>query len=157
MTLAETLHKIEEHPFTRKLEVKHENGASWTPSRWINRDIVPLPPYRRRWGPWTFVGFWLVAGVNISGWVCGSSLISLGLNVPQAMAVVIFAYATIAALFVGTGLPGGKYHICFAVIGRYSWGLRGSFFVLVNRILLSITWHGVQAYFGGKCIRLLIG
>lgn len=99
------LRRIEEHPLTRKLEVRHEDGVSWTPSRWINRDIVPLPPYRRQWGPWTFVGFWLVAGVNISGWVCGSSLISLGLNVPQAMAVLIVAYITIATLFVGTGMP----------------------------------------------------
>lgn len=54
-------------------------------------------------------------------------------------------------------MQGGKYHICFAVMSRYSWGLRGSFFPLCNRIVLSMTWYGVQSYFGGKCVRLVIG
>jgi len=47
----------------------------------LNRDTVPLPPSRRTWGPWSFVGYWITTGVNISGWTGGSALLSLGLTV----------------------------------------------------------------------------
>lgn len=75
---------------------QHKGEAEvWQNSRWVNpshtpssntdiqlnRDTVPLPPSRRTWGPWSFVGFWITTGVNISGWTGGSALLSLGLTV----------------------------------------------------------------------------
>lgn len=48
----------------------------------VNKDTRPLPPSRRSYGPWEFVGLWMVTGsFNVGGWTTGSSLISLGLNV----------------------------------------------------------------------------
>jgi cytosine/uracil/thiamine/allantoin permease len=56
--------------------------AAWTSlTGQLNRDNVPLPPARRQWGAWSYVGYWLATGVNISGWTSGSTLLSLGLSV----------------------------------------------------------------------------
>lgn len=49
---------------------------------YVNKDTRPLPPSRRSYGPWEFLGLWMVTGsFNVGGWTTGSSLISLGLNV----------------------------------------------------------------------------
>jgi NCS1 family nucleobase:cation symporter-1 len=49
---------------------------------YVNKDTRPLPPSRRPYGPWHFVGLWMITGsFNVGGWTTGSSLISLGLNV----------------------------------------------------------------------------
>ena len=63
------------------LEIKQKDEHEGKVTPWINHDIVPLPPSRRTWGAWSFVGFWMLTGFNISGWTTASSLLGLGLNV----------------------------------------------------------------------------
>ncbi|THV00163.1 NCS1 nucleoside transporter family [Dendrothele bispora CBS 962.96] len=141
----------------KKLEVPHEKDAVYELTPWINRDIVPLPPSRRTWGPWSFVGFWLVTGINISGWTSASALLALGLNVWQAMLTVIIGNIIVGFAVALNGLPGGEWHIGFPIINRYVWGLYGSFFPLLMRILLSFVWYGAQTWFGGQSIKVVIG
>jgi hypothetical protein len=47
--------------------------------------------------------------VNISGWTGGSSLLSLGLTVGQAMAVTVVGNLLVSAAVVGTGMIGAKW------------------------------------------------
>ncbi|KAK7445174.1 hypothetical protein VKT23_009605 [Stygiomarasmius scandens] len=141
----------------KKLEVPHEKDAVYELTPWINRDIVPLPPSRRTWGSWSFVGFWLVTGINISGWTGASALLALGLNVWQSMLAVIIGYIIVGFAVALNGLPGGEWHIGFPVISRYVWGLYGSFFPLLMRILLSFVWYGAQTWFGGQSVKVVIG
>jgi NCS1 family nucleobase:cation symporter-1 len=136
-----------------KLVVPQHKGEAevWQNSRWLNRDTVPLPPSRRTWGPWSFVGFWITTGVNISGWTGGSALLSLGLTVrtsydsielmiEQAMISAVIGQLLVAACVVMTGLFGAKWHVGFPMWNRVVWGLRASYFPLANRIVLSFTW-----------------
>ncbi|KAF5374309.1 hypothetical protein D9758_004637 [Tetrapyrgos nigripes] len=140
----------------KKLEVPHKEEAVFELTPWINRDIVPLPPSRRTWGPWSFVGFWMVTGINISGWVSASSLLALGLNVWQSMLSVVIGNLIVGCAVALNGLPGGKWHIGFPVINRYVWGLYGSFFPLLMRIMLSFVWYGTQTWFGGQSTKVVI-
>lgn len=48
--------------------------------------------------------------------------------------------------------PGAFYHIGFPIANRYVWGMYGSQFVILNRILLSLVWYAVQAWIGGECV-----
>lgn len=88
------------------------------PSPKLNRDNVPLPPSRRTWGAWSYVGFWVTTGVNISGWTGGSSLLALGLSVGQAMAVVCVGQILVAAAVICTGLLGAEWHVGFPMWNR---------------------------------------
>lgn len=64
----------------RRLEVNRDVDTDV--EIYVNKDTRPLPPSRRTYGPWEFVGLWMVTGsFNVGGWTTGSSLISLGLNV----------------------------------------------------------------------------
>lgn len=64
----------------RRLEVQRDTDTDV--DIYVNKDTRPLPPTRRTYGPWEFVGLWMVTGsFNVGGWATGSSVISLGLNV----------------------------------------------------------------------------
>jgi NCS1 family nucleobase:cation symporter-1 len=101
---------------------------------------VPLPESRRTWGKLSFVGYWLTIGLNITGWTAGSALLSLGLTVPQALGAAIIGNILIALAVVATGMLGAKWHVGFPMWNRIVWGMWGSYFPLVNRIILSFTW-----------------
>ncbi|OSD00410.1 NCS1 nucleoside transporter family [Trametes coccinea BRFM310] len=141
----------------RRLQVKRKNEFEGEATAWINRDIVPLPPSRRTWGAWSFVGYWLLTGFNISGWSTASSLLGIGLNVWQAMISVIIGQLIVACAVVANGFVGAEWHVGFPVYNRFVWGVFGSFFPLLMRILLSIVWYGVQLVFGGMSVKVVIG
>jgi len=82
----------------------------------------------------------------------GSSMIALGLTWWQAIVAVVVG-AIIGMIFIVlNSTPGSFYHIGFPIINRYVWGMYGSYFVIYNRILLSLVWYGVQAWIGGQCV-----
>ncbi|KAF6830349.1 ncs1 nucleoside transporter [Colletotrichum plurivorum] len=139
----------------RRIEVPRETDV--LTSSYMNRDTRPLPPERRTYGPWQFVGLWVVTGsFNIGGWTTGSSLIALGLNVWQAMLTVVVGHVLVGIICVLAGGPGAEWHIGFSILQRASWGMRGALFPLVQRIMLSFIWYSTQVYWGGQCVRTLI-
>lgn len=58
---------------------------------------------------------------------------------------------------VANGCQGGKWHIPFAVGNRAPWGVRGAWFVVANRLILSFCWYGVQTWWGGQVTKNMIG
>ncbi|KAM0326992.1 hypothetical protein ACHAQA_006113 [Verticillium albo-atrum] len=139
----------------RRIEVPREPDVSTT--AYMNRDTRPLPPSRRTYGPWQFVGLWVVTGsFNIGGWTTGSALIALGLNVWQAMLTVIVGHCLVGLICVLTGAPGAKWHIGFCILQKSIWGMWGAFIPMVQRIMLSFIWYSTQVYWGGQCVRTFI-
>ena len=57
-------------------------------------------------------------GINTTAWTVGSTLLSLGLSVGQAMGTVIGATIFIALLAVGAGWMGSHQYIGFTVTSR---------------------------------------
>lgn len=114
---------------------------------YVTLDTRPLPPSRRTYGPWQFVGLWVVTGsFNISGWTTGSSLISLGLNVWQSMLIVIISNVLLGIMCVVAGAPGAKWHIGFPIMNRSFWGMWGSGVPLAFRIFLSFIWTSTNTW-----------
>ncbi|KAL7412540.1 NCS1 nucleoside transporter family [Mrakia frigida] len=124
---------------------------------YINDDIVPLPPHRRTWTQTTFNFFWLATSINIGGLTGSSSILSLGLNVWQAVLADVIGSFIICFALVANGCQGGTWHIPFAVGNRAGWGVRGSWFVVANRLILSFCWYGVQSWWGGQVTKNMIG
>ncbi|KAF5326815.1 hypothetical protein D9619_004458 [Psilocybe cf. subviscida] len=126
-------------------------------SPYQNADVLPLPPSRRTWTKKTFFFFWLATAINIAEWSYASTALAIGLTVGQAIAVNAIATVIICFALVISGHAGGKWHIPFAVINRTGWGIRGAWFVLCNRIILSSCWYGVQGWYGGQMVKIMIG
>jgi nucleobase:cation symporter-1, NCS1 family len=69
----------------------------------------------------------------------GSSLIALGLTWWEAIIAIVFGALISMIYIVLNSTPGAFYNIGFPVANRYTWGLYGSQFVIVNRICKSET------------------
>lgn len=86
-------------------------------------------------------------------------MLAIGLNWWQAFLTMLFGHLFAALLVVAASFPGLYYNISFPVATRIAWGYCGSIFVVLNRIVLSIVWCGVQSWQGGLmtyvCLRAI--
>ncbi|KZL78670.1 NCS1 nucleoside transporter [Colletotrichum tofieldiae] len=119
---------------------------------WINDDIRPMPPSRRRWTTSTFISFWLTNQVAISNWQLGASLVTAGLSVWQSVIAIIIGKIIIALVAIANGMVGAEWHIGFPVVSRYVWGVYGQYIILIQRIILSLVWFAVQSWTGGLTV-----
>ncbi|KAL2803118.1 permease for cytosine/purines, uracil, thiamine, allantoin-domain-containing protein [Aspergillus granulosus] len=139
----------------RRMEVTRDTDAPV--DIYVNKDTRPLPSSRRPYGPWHFVGLWMVTGsFNVGGWTTGSSLISLGLNVWQAMLAIIIAHTFVGLLCVAGGHPGAKWHIGFPIWMKQNWGIWGYLFPMAIRVFLSFVWTATNTWYGSQCLKVLL-
>ncbi|KAH8703000.1 NCS1 nucleoside transporter family protein [Phaeosphaeriaceae sp. PMI808] len=129
----------------------HPGSPDSVVNTWTNDDIRPLPPSRRQWTSWTFLGWWAIWMMALANFQIGSSMVATGLSVWQAMIAVILGRIIIAAMAVLNGYPGAEWHIGFPVFSRMIWGMRGSYGVVFLRILLGLVGFAVQSWNGGLC------
>ena len=117
----------------------------------------------------------MVSGVNISAWSVGSGLLALGLSPREAIGVVVSSLLrfreaqfisrceqVVGSVLTGIlavvgGWIGEKQHIGFTVVSRSSWGMNGSYFPVLLRVFVGSIWLGLQAYWGGQSLRVLLG
>ncbi|KAK6005848.1 hypothetical protein QM012_007490 [Aureobasidium pullulans] len=132
----------------RKLELSEDEQGD----RWSNEDIRPVPPERQTWGPLQFVQLWFLINMNMTGYQVGSSLLASGLTLPQSIIVILVGNALASTFAVLNSVSGAQSHLGFPIVCRSVWGMWGSFFPILNRILTSIVWYGVQAVIGGNMI-----
>ncbi|XPS93568.1 hypothetical protein M3J09_002913 [Ascochyta lentis] len=151
MTLRHRLVSATQYIRLKGDESRHEQTDAWS-----NRDLIPLPPERRTWGWFNFFGFWAIASLNVANWQTPSTYLTLGLSVPQAMLVVVVSRLLIVLFAILIAWIGLKWHIGFTVQNRYSWGMRGSFIPLLQRILLNFIWNAVQCWNGGRLVAVCL-
>ncbi|EXJ78274.1 hypothetical protein A1O3_09435 [Capronia epimyces CBS 606.96] len=125
-------------------------------SVWINDDIRPLPPSRRLWDMWAYISFWAINQIALSNWQIGASLIAVGLSVWQTMIAVIIGKIIISGVAICNGAIGARWHIGFPVLSRGIWGVYGAYIIIVQRIVLSLTWFAVQSWTGGLCVTAVL-
>ncbi|BEJ12934.1 hypothetical protein CspHIS471_0301080 [Cutaneotrichosporon sp. HIS471] len=143
--------------FAKRLECPVDEDGGYVNDRWTNRDLIPIPPDRRTYKIWSFVIYWFVSGACISAYSAGSSLLAYGLTAQQAMACVVIGAIITGMLSVVSGTPGEVHHIGFTVVSRVTWGLRGGLFPVALRTFTSIWWFGIQSYWGGMAVALILG
>ncbi|KAI1846825.1 hypothetical protein JX266_007046 [Neoarthrinium moseri] len=132
-------------------ETQHEQTDHWS-----NRDLIPLPPHRRTWGWFHFYGFWTLSSLNITNWQTPNSFLTQGLSVGQSMAIIIIGRLLIVGFSTLIAWCGLQWHIGFTVQNRYTWGMRGSYIPLLQRILLNFIWNAVQCWNGGRLVAVCL-
>lgn len=73
------------------------------------------------------------------------------------MACVVIGALITGFLSVVSGMPGEIHHIGFTVISRVSWGMKGAYFPVCLRVFTAIWWFGIQSYWGGQAVTLMLG
>ncbi|KJZ73336.1 hypothetical protein HIM_07340 [Hirsutella minnesotensis 3608] len=143
--------------FREKLQCPRDHDAHYDNTTWCNRDLIPIPPRRRTFGVWSFIGYWSVAGCCISAWSIGSTLLAFGLSPQQAIGAVVVGGVLTGLLSLACGWMGEQHHIGFTVCCRFTWGMRGSYIPVILRIFAGCIWFGLQAFWGGQATRVTIG
>ncbi|EPE35347.1 hypothetical protein GLAREA_11046 [Glarea lozoyensis ATCC 20868] len=143
--------------WARKLECPVDEDANYENTYWCNRDLIPIPEDRRTWTWQGFAGYWIITGANNSAWTAGSTLLALGLSVGQAMGVIVGGSFIISMIAVVAGWMGSHDYLGFTVMSRASWGMIGGFWPVLNRIVTACIWMGVQTYWGGQSVKIILG
>lgn len=126
-------------------------------SKWLdNQDLRPTPVKDRTWGPWTSYLFWFSAAANLSNWYSPTSFMTTGLTMWEAL-FVHFGGQAVAGIFMAiNGRGGAIYHIGYPVIVRASFGWLGAVWPIIQRIVMSIIWNGVNVVQGGQCVYVML-
>ncbi|KAL4924735.1 permease for cytosine/purines, uracil, thiamine, allantoin-domain-containing protein [Aspergillus undulatus] len=126
-------------------------------ARWTNLDLDPVPRAARRWGPLSFISYWISDAFNAATWQFASSIIAVGLSWRESLAIVALSFFIISFVIAANGAVGSIYHIPFPVIARASWGFWGSYVAIVSRVILAIFWFAIQNVNGANAVKGMIG
>ena len=142
----------------KRLEVKHEidQYAEQGTTKWGNKDIYPIIPERRTFNGWAYFTYWATAGICISSYTLGSSMIGIGLTAGQAMGAVVIATVCSSLLSFFTGQMGRIHHVGFFMNLRSTFGLWGANFMICLNVFGSIIYFGVQAMYGAQAIVVIL-
>lgn len=144
--------RVDQHPPTEPYNDPSDGGSIWLD----NPDLRPTPRKDRTWGFHTYSWFWLAAAANLSNWYSPTSFMSVGLSMWEALACHLGGQFLAGVSMVFTGRPGAVYHVGFPVISRASFGVFGAFWPVINRVIMSIIWNGINVVQGGQCVYVML-
>lgn len=121
-----------------------------------NHDLIPMQDERRLWGYGGYLFYWLINKALVGTWTNASSLFSLGFSVGQIMGILAISFVFIVTLSLLNGQIGSDYFIGFTVSMRITFGIRGSYFAVCMRTILSIVWYASQCWMGGLCVNVCL-
>lgn len=141
---------------SNKLSIKGTEGLSFSQLFLYNYDLKPVEKARRTWHWYHFVFFWIADSFNVNTWQIAATGVQAGLSWWVTWITVILGY-TLCGLFVTqSARVGNAYHISFPVSCRSSFGIWGSLWPVINRVVMAIIWFGVQSSIGGNCVQLML-
>ncbi|KAK9473941.1 permease for cytosine/purines, uracil, thiamine, allantoin-domain-containing protein [Dipodascopsis tothii] len=137
--------------FLKKIELPGTEGGIRT-----NEDLDPVPVSRRTWRWYNLAIYWISDAFSPSGWRAAASLMEAGLSWRVALVNLAIANIIIGIVITFNAHPGARYHVCFPVYSRASFGYYFSRVMVIFRMITGIFWYGIQAYTGGECIQSLL-
>ncbi|RDW57037.1 hypothetical protein BP6252_13909 [Coleophoma cylindrospora] len=126
-------------------------------TRWGNHDIYPIPKKEQTYGMLGFFSYFIVSGVSITGFTVASSYVAAGLSAWETVGAVLVG-CVIAGLnsFIG-GQAGVDKKLGFTMMIRAAFGLWGQLIPLVIGLSGNVIFSGIQAYYGGQAVTLILG
>ncbi|KAJ9142937.1 Uracil permease [Pleurostoma richardsiae] len=125
-------------------------------TRWANPDILPVAPEQQQYTWRAFFGYWFTIGMTTTVWALSSSHLANGLD----------AGAAIGGIFVGSVLsclvaffcsePGIRYHLGFPMMSRATFGMYGSYFVIILKCFVNFIFFGIQSFWGGQAMAVIL-
>ncbi|KAG1811758.1 permease for cytosine/purines, uracil, thiamine, allantoin-domain-containing protein [Suillus subaureus] len=79
-------------------------------------------------------------------------MLAIGLSWRQALPAIVVAYCITAVPILLTGTIGTRLRVPFSVLSRSSFGFWFSYFPVITRGIIAMSWFGIQTYNGSECI-----
>ncbi|KFA46180.1 hypothetical protein S40293_03751 [Stachybotrys chartarum IBT 40293] len=124
--------------------------------KWANHDVLPVPVDKLTLGWKAFFGYWCAVGFNTTTWSLCSSNLAAGLDAGGAIGGIFVG--TVLAFFVAVvcGEPGLRYHLGFPMMSRATFGMYGSWFVILLKCFVNVVFFGFQSYWGGLAAAVVL-
>jgi nucleobase:cation symporter-1, NCS1 family len=125
-------------------------------SRWANRDVLPVPKHEITYDWRAYLGYWIAVGANTTVWALASSNIANGLDAGASIGGIFVGGVLAAIVAVLCGEPGVRYHLGFPMMSRVAFGMYGSYFVIMVKCFVNFIMCGIQAYWGGLAMSVVL-
>ena len=140
--------------FLKYLEVPVEERQ--TLSFLKNPDLVPIPKSHQTWGFWSNFAYWGTIAFTVGTWMGATAALTVGLSYPETIATFILGNALTIVYSLANCYPGWDWKVGYTLSQRFTFGIYGSAFGVIIRVLLSIVNYGSNAWLGGLCINLIL-
>lgn len=142
--------------FNKKVSLQNPD-LSLTQNFLVNEDLKPLTdPSDRTWEWYHFIFFWISDSYNINTWQIAGTGVEAGLSWWEVWISVILGYSFVGFFIFLSQRIGAYYHVSFPVACRSSFGIFGSIWPVLNRVVMACVWSLVQAWIGGQCVQLML-
>ncbi|EDO17596.1 hypothetical protein Kpol_1061p20 [Vanderwaltozyma polyspora DSM 70294] len=121
-----------------------------------NPDLFPIPKENQTWGFWSNFGYWGIISFGVGTWLSGSSALSVGLSYPETIGTFIIGDVLTIMFTLANSYPGFDWKVGFTLSQRFVFGIYGSWFGILIRILMSVVNYGSNAWQGGLCVNMII-
>jgi nucleobase:cation symporter-1, NCS1 family len=121
-----------------------------------NEDLAPVPLEKRTWNLWHIAALWVGMCICIPTYQLASNLVASGMNWWQGVLTVTLGNLIVLIPMVLNAHAGTEYGIPFPVFARASFGVLGANIPAVLRAIVACGWFGIQTWFGGLAIFVLI-
>lgn len=139
----------------KKIQLQEKGDLTTAQMYLVNYDLRPVEEARRSWSWYNYVFFWIADSFNISTWQIAATGVQK-MNWWQTWLSVWVGYF-LCGVFVSIGSRVGiMYHISFPVAVRSSFGIFGSLWPIINRVVMSCVWYGVQCAIAGPCVEVML-
>ncbi|KAJ5901916.1 hypothetical protein N7495_002444 [Penicillium taxi] len=125
-------------------------------ARWANRDILPVPVEEQKYNWQAYFAYWSTVGINTTAWSISSSQLSNGLDAASAIGGVLVGSCFSAIVALLSGEAGILYRLGFPMLSRSTFGMYGSYFVIVLKCFVNIIFFGIQSYWGGQAAAVVL-
>lgn len=143
--------------FKYSLAVEHNPNLTATQQFLYNFDLRPVEEERRKWKWWNFVFFWIADSFNINTWqIAATGIVDGGMTWWQTWLSVWLGYFLCGVFVSLSARVGFMYNISFPVAARSSFGIYGSLWPIINRVVMSCVWYAVQCSVAGPCIQVML-
>ncbi|ETS72917.1 hypothetical protein PFICI_15309 [Pestalotiopsis fici W106-1] len=136
----------------KSLEVSEEGQNS----RWANPDVLPVPRHQITYDWKAYAGYWLAVGFNTTTWSLGASNLANGLDAGATIGAIAVGVVIAALVAFVSGEPGIRYHLGFPMISRTTFGMYGSYFVIMLKCFVNFIFFGIQSYWGGLAANIVL-
>ena len=138
----------------KKLEIPESKRTSNSVLR--NKDLLPIPRSHQTWGFFSNFCYWGLLSFNIGTYTSASAASSIGMSYGNII-LAYFLGDVISLLFtIANSYQGLNYKVGYTLSQRFVFGIYGSGFGILIRILMSIVNYASMAFMGGYCVNLMI-
>lgn len=140
----------------RWLEASSTEGLKTSQLFLYNIDLKPVEAARRQWNWYNFVMLWLADSINVNTFQIAGTGIQNGLTWYESWIAIWIGYSISACLITWAARVGAYYHVSFPVSCRASFGIYGSLWPVINRVVMAIIWFASQTWIAGECISIML-